>query len=141
MLDKGFKKIVEKQIIQEYRKNGFVKDKVILLTHDDDDNIIFCHKNLSKGNIENDDVFFDGWVKNQKIIDKLIKNVTDDGYRIISMVTISYIETDTDEYVSTSFRLEKGVVNVTYIIEKKPTLVSDDGIMVLNKPNLCEVID
>lgn len=139
-----FKKVVEKQIIQEYRKNGVVKNKVILLAIDEDDTISFCHKDLPKNDGINDDEFFDKFVKTQKIIDKLVVKVSEDGYRVKSMVVIDYHESDTDDYISLSFKSGKGfqnVVNKNYYIEKTPTMISDDGVMMVSQPKLVEVME
>lgn len=142
MVNKGFKKVIEKQIIQEYRKNGVVKDKVILLALDEDNTVSFCHKNLPTNEGKDNDEFFDNWVKTQKIIDKLVVKVSEDGYRVESMVVISFIESDTDDYISLSFKSGKGfqnVVNINYYIQKTPTMISDDGVMVVSQPTLIEV--
>lgn len=143
-LIKTFQREMEDQILMEYKKNGKVNTKIILLALDDEKSPVLCYKNIPSVCQNTDDEFYDKWVKSQKMIKKLIRNVTNDGYDVISTYEMEYVEDDDGEYVFTRLNQGPNFKETTiknYSIKKEPSIISENGSITMSVPTLEEMVD
>jgi len=143
-LMKKFREEMKEQILKEYKKTGRINTKIVLLAVDDEKTPVLCVKKIPSVCSNIGDDFYEEFVKSQKSIKKLIKNVEEDGYTILSSYEMEFVEDKDEEYVFTRMKygtnLDKTDIK-NYQFVKQPSIVSENGEIVIGTTTLEQIVD
>jgi hypothetical protein len=134
-LIRKFHQKMKNQILKEYKRQGNIKNKVILLLIDGDNSPTISVKNISGFLNEEGERLEIAMKKLQYEVNGFIHMVERDGYDVVSLYHVEYCEDDDEIYTSLKFgkRLES-MKMCRYQIVRESTKVLSDGSLQMSEP-------
>jgi hypothetical protein len=126
---------MKNQILKEYKRQGNIKNKVILLLIDGDNSPTISVKNISGFLNEEGERFEIAMKKLQYEVNGFIHMVERDGYDVVSLYHVEYCEDDDEIY--TSLKFGEGLESMKmcrYQIVRESTKVLSDGSLQMSEP-------
>jgi len=134
-LIRKFHQKMKNQILKEYKRQGNIKNKVILLLIDGDNSPTISVKNISGFLNEEGERLEIAMKKLQYEVNGFIHMVERDGYDVVSLYHVEYCEDDDEIY--TSLKFGEGLESMKmcrYQIVRESTKVLSDGSLQMSEP-------
>jgi hypothetical protein len=134
-LIRKFHQKMKNQILKEYKRQGNIKNKVILLLIDGDNSPTISVKNISGFLNEEGERLEIAMKKLQYEVNGFIHMVERDGYDVVSLYHVEYCEDDDEIY--TSLKFGEGLETMKmcrYQIVRESTKVLSDGSLQMSEP-------
>jgi len=134
-LIRKFHQKMKNQILKEYKRQGNIKNKVILLLIDGDNSPTISVKNISGFLNEDGERLEIAMKKLQYEVNGFIHMVERDGYDVLSLYHVEYCEDDDEIY--TSLKFGEGLETMKmcrYQIVRESTKVLSDGSLQMSEP-------